>query len=75
VLLPLTFGTFENIFLRNFMERFQNIYASGEDTARHTPSVQKKFDVLVFKICKKNDVLLNLACMHVHVDMQQSIST
>jgi hypothetical protein len=58
------------------MERFQNIYASGEDTARHTPSVQNFFfDVLVFKICKKNDVLLNLACMHVHVDMQQSIST
>jgi hypothetical protein len=36
----------------------------------------KKNDVLEFKICpKKNDVLLNLTCMHVHVDMQQSIST
>jgi hypothetical protein len=36
----------------------------------------KKNDVLGFKICpKKNDVLLNLASLHVHVDMQQSIST
>jgi hypothetical protein len=36
----------------------------------------KKNDVLGFKICpKKNDILLNLACLHVHVDMQQSIST
>jgi hypothetical protein len=36
----------------------------------------KKNDVLGFKICpKKNDVLLNLVRVHVHVDMQQSIST
>jgi hypothetical protein len=36
----------------------------------------KKNDVVGFKICpKKNDVLLNLACVHVHVGMQQSIST
>jgi hypothetical protein len=36
----------------------------------------KMNDVLGFKMClKKNDVLLNLACLHVHVDMQQSIST
>jgi hypothetical protein len=36
----------------------------------------KKNDVLGFKICpKKNYVLLNLACVHVHVAMQQSIST
>jgi hypothetical protein len=36
----------------------------------------RKNDVLGFKICpKKNDVLLNLACVHVHVGMQQSIST
>jgi hypothetical protein len=36
----------------------------------------KKNEVLGFKICpKKNDVLLNLACVHVHVGMQQSIST
>jgi hypothetical protein len=36
----------------------------------------KKNVVLGFKICpKKNDVLLNLACVHVHVGMQQSIST
>jgi hypothetical protein len=36
----------------------------------------KKNDVLGFKICpKKNDVLFNLVCVHVHVDMQQSIST
>jgi hypothetical protein len=36
----------------------------------------KKNDVLGFKICPKtNDVLLNLACVHVHVAMQQSIST
>jgi hypothetical protein len=40
-----------------------------------TPSVPKN-DVLGFKIRpKKNDVLLNLACVHVHVGMQQSIST
>jgi hypothetical protein len=36
----------------------------------------KKNDVLGFKIChKKNDVLLNLACVQVHVVMQQSINT
>jgi hypothetical protein len=35
----------------------------------------KKNDVLGFKICPKNDVLLNLACVHVHVGMQQSVST
>jgi hypothetical protein len=36
----------------------------------------KKNDVLGFKIYpKKNDILLNLACVHVHVGMQQSIST
>jgi hypothetical protein len=36
----------------------------------------KNNDVLGFKICpKKNDVLLNLACVHVHVGMQQLIST
>jgi hypothetical protein len=36
----------------------------------------KKNVVLGFKICpKKNDVLLNLACVHVHVGMQQSINT
>jgi hypothetical protein len=36
----------------------------------------KKNDVLEFKICpKKNDALLNLACVHVHVAMQQSISS
>jgi hypothetical protein len=37
----------------------------------------KKNDVLGFKICqkKKNDVLLNLTCVHVHVGMQQSINT
>jgi hypothetical protein len=36
----------------------------------------KKNDVLGFKICpKNNDVLLNLACVHAHVGMQQSIST
>jgi hypothetical protein len=36
----------------------------------------KKNDVFRFKICpKKNDVLLNLACVHVYVGMQQSIST
>jgi hypothetical protein len=40
-----------------------------------TPSVPKN-DVFGLKICpKKNDVLLNLACVHVHVGMQQSIST
>jgi hypothetical protein len=36
----------------------------------------EKNDVLGFKICpKKNDILLNLACVHVHVGMRQSIST
>jgi hypothetical protein len=36
----------------------------------------KKNEVLGFKICpKKNDVLLNLATLYVHVGMQQSIST
>jgi hypothetical protein len=36
----------------------------------------KKNDVLGFKSCtKKNDVLLHLVCVHVHVGMQQSIST
>jgi hypothetical protein len=36
----------------------------------------KKNDVLGFKICpEKNEVLLNLASLHVHVGMQQSIST
>jgi hypothetical protein len=36
----------------------------------------KKNAVLGFKICpKKNDVLLNLACVHVHVAMQQLIRT
>jgi hypothetical protein len=35
----------------------------------------KKNYVLWFKIClETNDVLLNLTCVHVHVDMQQSIS-
>jgi hypothetical protein len=36
----------------------------------------KKDGVLGFKIYpKKNDVLLNLVCGHMHVAMQQSIST
>jgi hypothetical protein len=36
----------------------------------------KKNDILEFKICtKKNDILLNLACVHEHVGMQQSIFT
>jgi hypothetical protein len=35
----------------------------------------QKNDVLGFKIClKKNDILLNLVCVHVHVDMHQSIT-
>jgi hypothetical protein len=38
--------------------------------------IPKKNDVVGFKICpKKNYVLLNLACVHVHVGMQQSINT
>jgi hypothetical protein len=42
----------------------------------NTPSAPKKNDVLGFKICpQKNDILLNLACGHVHVGMQQSIIT
>jgi hypothetical protein len=37
---------------------------------------RKKNGVLGFKICpKKNDVLLNLARVYVHVGRQQSIST
>jgi hypothetical protein len=45
-------------------------------TIRDYPLRPKKNDVLGFKIClKKNDVLLNLVCVHLHVDMQQSIST
>jgi hypothetical protein len=36
----------------------------------------KENDVLGFKIClKKNNVLINLACVHVHIGMQQSNST
>jgi hypothetical protein len=36
----------------------------------------KKNVVLGCKICpKKNDVLLNLACVHAHVGMQQLINT
>jgi hypothetical protein len=36
----------------------------------------KKNDDLGFKICpNKNDVLLNLVCVHVYADMQQSINT
>jgi hypothetical protein len=47
------------------------------DTTDNTYSLRpKKNDVLGSKIFpKKNDVLLNLACVHVHVGMQQSIST
>jgi hypothetical protein len=42
---------------------------------RYSLRPQKNND-LGFKICpKKNDVLLNLACVHVHVGMQQSITT
>jgi hypothetical protein len=36
----------------------------------------KKNDILGFKICpEKHVVLLNLACLHVHVGMKQSFST
>jgi hypothetical protein len=40
--------------------------ASSAMSLRPTPFVQKN-DVLGFKICQKNDVLLNLACVYVHV--------
>jgi hypothetical protein len=42
----------------------------------HYSLCPKKNDFLGFKICpQKNDVLLDLVCVHVHVDMQQSIGT
>jgi hypothetical protein len=39
------------------------------------PPSQKERCFRIQKLSKKNDVLLNLACLHVHVGMQQSIST
>jgi hypothetical protein len=44
-------------------------------TDRRVYSIRpKKNDVLGSKFVK-NDILLNLACLHVYVGMQQSIST
>jgi hypothetical protein len=55
--------------------RFWGQLQCDEHNKNLLPPSQKN-DVLAFKICpKKNDVLLNLVCVHVHVGMQQSIST
>jgi hypothetical protein len=40
-----------------------------------TPSIPKRMTFRIQNLSKKNDILLNLACVHVHVGMQQSIST
>jgi hypothetical protein len=39
------------------------------------PPSQKEWRFRIQNLSQKNDVLLNLACVHVHVGMQQSIST
>jgi hypothetical protein len=39
------------------------------------PPSQKEWRFKIQNCPKKNDGLLNLACVHVHVGMQQSIST
>jgi hypothetical protein len=40
-----------------------------------TPSLPKRMTFYDSKCPKKNDILLNLACVHVHVGIQQSINT
>jgi hypothetical protein len=59
-------------FSRNML---QVVRTKAQDGCGNILLPSKKNDVLRFKICLKNDVLLNLACVHVYVGMQQSIST
>jgi hypothetical protein len=68
---------FEKTKQEYFSYKIDNLYSKDEAyLTKIYPLRLKKNDVLGFKICpKKNDVLLNLACVHVHVDMQQSINT
>jgi hypothetical protein len=39
------------------------------------PPSQKEWRFRIQNLSQKNDILLNLACVHVHVGMQQSINT